>query len=518
MKILTLVDKKGSAIWTLAKSVQKHAKHFDIIVQDFHPKRPSIDQLEVTPGLLEEADLIDVQYWKTGEKVKELYPDIWHKKKKILTHHNPYDLHKLDWKDYIKVVVTNDEQQVSLPNATKIPLGIDLDFYEYNEELTEDKTVMMCVARIEGKKGVREVAQACKELKYKFILIGRISNGKYMDEVKEASGEYLEFHENVSEEEKLELYKRSGLHICNSIDGFETGTMPILESMAVGVPVLTRSVGHVPELFNGKNMIIRQGLPNDVELLKSEIKEIMENHPRREKIREYAWDTAKLWGDKRMARRFSSLFYSVLSEDPLISIIIPTYNRGENLIESIAGAVGQTYESKEVVVVDSGSESAETIVNEFMNHTKVPIKYIRFEREGYTLAEARNRGVIEAEGEVLVFCDDRLKMEPNAVEVFANVMSNQWWWGSKGGYRKGFVENFSAVQRETLIKYGMFCERMDRYGGMTQEVRTRFEKNGVNFVGIDGVNANQIVSTKGKHSRRKDIIASKLKLFKMYGG
>ncbi|MBU1759384.1 MAG: glycosyltransferase, partial [Bacteroidetes bacterium] len=54
----------------------------------------------------------------------------------------------------------------------------------------------------------------------------------------------------------------------NSLFDFESGTLPILEAMACGVPVLTRNIGHVPDLFDGKNMVIREGEQNDVEDLK----------------------------------------------------------------------------------------------------------------------------------------------------------------------------------------------------------------------------------------------------------
>jgi len=524
MNVLIITPKTPSAITTLAKAVEKHCPHFDIKVWDFHPKRPSLDQLSETPKLLEWADLVDVEYWKSGAKIKELWPDLFAKPKKILTHHNPYDLHKESWEEYDAVVVKNKTQQAALPRAYHIPHGIDLRFYKFNPKLTREKTVNMCVARIEGKKGVREVAQACRELGYKFLLVGRVSNTDYMRQVEEVGGKALEFYENVSEEKKLEIYYQSGVHVCNSVDNFESGTMPILEAMACGVPVLTRVVGLVPDIYNGKNMVIRQGPPEDVEGLKKDLQEMMENYDWRLKLRDYAWETVKNFGERRMARRYSSLYYQVLGFDalywgmPLVSIITPTYNRGEKLIESLVASVEQDYPNKELVVVDSGSESAEVIVSELRKQTKTPIKYIRFRKPGqYTLAEARNRGVIEAEGDVLVFCDDRLRMAPDAVSIFANVKSKQWWWGEKDDYLKGFVENFSAVRRRDFINGGMFCERMDTYGGLTQETRTRFEKQGFVFRGIRGARAWETVGSKNKSKKRGEIIESKLKLFKMYG-
>ncbi|PYS37918.1 MAG: glycosyltransferase family 2 protein, partial [Acidobacteria bacterium] len=39
----------------------------------------------------------------------------------------------------------------------------------------------------------------------------------------------------------------------------------------------------------------------------------------------------------------------------LVSIIIPTYNRANCVLEAIESAKAQTYQSKEIIVVDDGS-------------------------------------------------------------------------------------------------------------------------------------------------------------------
>ena len=81
------------------------------------------------------------------------------------------------------------------------------------------------------------MAQACVNLGYKLLLIGRISDNNYIRDVKAIGS--VEFRENITDKEVKKGYHNCAVHLCNSIDNFESGTLPILESMACGTPVLT---------------------------------------------------------------------------------------------------------------------------------------------------------------------------------------------------------------------------------------------------------------------------------------
>lgn len=526
MKILIIVDKPKTAIDKLAQMVKKYNPHFDITVFPIHPKRNDPLVFAEVYKLLVDCDLLDIHYWKSGEVLREMYPTEFKKKKKILCHFNPYDLDKKPWQNiYDKVVVGNQQMQVALPYARLIPYAVDFESVEYSDT-HEAGIVNMVVGRIEGKKGVKEVAIACRELGYRFHLIGRISKPDYFKEVKEAAGEGFKFYEDVSDHELKDHYKRALVHICNSVDGFESGTLPILEAMASGTIVLTRDIGHVSDINDGKNMIVRKGQVDDIEDLKQELANIMENLDRQQKIREKALYSVKNRPAQKMARQFSSLYYDILNTQfPLVSIIIPTHNDTiekddeDRLIECLMSAgKSQDYPHYEVVVVDSGKQSIELFINAARKLTKVPFKYCYFNRDGYTLAEARNRGIIEAEGKILVFCDERLQMDKNAIKEFVK-MSKQhcWLWGVKDDYQKAFVENFSSIRREDIIKSGMFNERIDRYGAMSEEIRKRFTQLGFAFQLVQNAHAKSMSRSKNRAQKMKDIIWAKLLLFKLYG-
>ena len=520
MRILIIVDKLGSAIDRLAQSVKRHLPHHQIIIAPIHPKRNDFETIVEAQKLMMWADIIDVHYWKSGQVLRQNFPSEFKAKPRILFHFNPYDAMSEENKEYDAVVVGNQEIYNKVPYAHLIPYAINLNFFKFNDTYTEDQTVMMSVNRIEGKKGVREVAQACKELGYQFILVGRVSKVDYMQDVMRAGSGNMKFIENATDEELGDTYYKSAIHVCNSVDGFESGTLPILEAMACGTPVLTRLIGHVPDLSNGGNMHIRVGQPDDVEDLKRELKAMMEGRAWRLAIREKAWDTVKNRDERRMALEVQKLYTKLyLPKVKLASIIIPTKDHPESFAECLLGAIQQDYTKFEIVVADSGEVPVRKIISEVQRHTEIPIKYIRFPaNSNYTLAEARNRAIIEADGEILVFCDDRMRMKPNAVSVFATyIRPRAWLWGIKDNVMKGFVENFSCVFRSEFVKHGLFNERMQWYGGMTQEIRERFEiKNNFEFIFMEEAKADAVKRATSKNARREDIIEAKFLVYKLY--
>lgn len=314
MKVLQITPIWPSAITTLCRQIVRHnTKKADIKLVTCHPKRPDQREIDQIRSLWKWCDLVDVQYWKSGAKVRELFPDLWPTKKKIISHYNPYNLNEENWQDYTVSVVVNSYQQSVLPQSRMIPLCIDLDFFKFNRSsYTTEPVVNMSVSRIESKKGVIQVAQSCHDLGYKFLLVGRVSDGEYMDRVKKAAGKMLDFRNNVSDDEVKKAYYQSAVHVCNSKDNFESGTMPVMESMACGLPVLTRRVGHVPDLYDGKNMHILETGHEDVENIKAQLSLLMNDRRHRISMRNHAVDTIQPRSDKWRAEEYRKLYEEVL--------------------------------------------------------------------------------------------------------------------------------------------------------------------------------------------------------------
>ncbi|MGL1862835.1 MAG: glycosyltransferase family 2 protein [Pseudodesulfovibrio sp.] len=86
----------------------------------------------------------------------------------------------------------------------------------------------------------------------------------------------------------------------------------------------------------------------------------------------------------------------------LVSVVIPTYNRAELLMDTISSVLEQTHQHLEVLVIDDGStDDTKEQVAALANPR---IRYIKTENTGLP-ASARNTGIAMAKGEFIAFLD-----------------------------------------------------------------------------------------------------------------
>ena len=529
MKIVSFADKEGSAIDRLAKMNQKRFGHLKYKHMCVHPKRPSEEVMAKARELIKWADVIDAVYWKTAVLLRKLFPEM-ENKKIILTHQNEHNIldtekNHWEWKDMVwdKIVAKNQWQYKHLKSSSCDPIfirhAVEFDDFSFIPQLTKEKVVGY-VGQIKKVKGVRELKQACDQLGYKLMIIGKPSEAEYWANFNK---EGLIHYTDVPDGKIGELFHQMRVFCCNSDDGTESGTMPILEAMVAGIPVVTRKIGTVRDVGkHQENMIIREGKYTDVEDLKASLRILMENEDISNELRENAWRAVRPYHPEVQSREYNKLYHKVLyPNSPIVSILMPTFNRAHLLTEQFEVLNNQTYQNFEVVICDDGStDETKSIVQEARGLYDYPIKYVNTgDTKAYGLAKVRNLGVIESIGEIIVLCDDRLRLDPDAIKALVEKLQGNdnhkyWVWGSKGQFKQ-FVENFSATWRKNLIDGGMFNERMTQYGGLTQETNARYTRQGIKFDWCPEALATPIMGTHSKSKHRQDIIKSKMTLFKM---
>jgi len=105
------------------------------------------------------------------------------------------------------------------------------------------------------------------------------------------------------------------------------------------------------------------------------------------------------------------------------SIIIPTYNRANLIIETVDSVRAQTYPHFEVIIVDDGStDKTGEIINEKYNKEE-KIKY--FLKQNEERGAARNYGLKQAKGDYAVFFDSDDWMQSHYLETLKCVIEQK---------------------------------------------------------------------------------------------
>lgn len=188
-----------------------------------------------------------------------------------------------------------------------------------------------------------------------------------------------------------------------------------------------------------------------------------------------------------------------------VSIVIPSYNRCDSLKVVLPALAKQSYPADryEIVLVDNGSTDG---TDQLIKELKIPnLKFIKQANSGRS--GARNRGIKEANGSIILFTDADIIADPNLVschvafhkekdpcavvgceiqvdtlEEYEEVKSHNlprrtlhkddkkvlpWYF---------FLTGNASVSKEALINVGMFDEEFTGYGHEDIELGYRLQK------------------------------------------
>lgn len=119
-----------------------------------------------------------------------------------------------------------------------------------------------------------------------------------------------------------------------------------------------------------------------------------------------------------------------MKTDNLVSIIIPTYNRGSLIQETLESIKHQTYRPLEVIVIDDGSTDQTKFIVEAWNEDFVGqsddsfrLRYVWQNNSGG--CRARNHGVSIATGDYINYLDSDDIISPNKIKQQVAVLSKQ---------------------------------------------------------------------------------------------
>jgi glycosyltransferase involved in cell wall biosynthesis len=158
--------------------------------------------------------------------------------------------------------------------------------------------------------------------------------------------------------------------------------------------------------------------------------------------------------------------------NPLVTIIIPTYNRADLIGETLHSVLNQTHKNWECIIVDdNSSDNTFFLVNEFVKNDDRFVYILKAESYHSGASSSRNIGLINAKGDFIQFLDSDDILASNKLEAQLHLLQNQ--------------SKFSLV----TCKWGFF-ERTDKYFEVFKEKSDfrNFEniKDYFDLIGRDG--------------------------------
>ena len=150
----------------------------------------------------------------------------------------------------------------------------------------------------------------------------------------------------------------------------------------------------------------------------------------------------------------------------LISIVVPCFNSGKTIKRTIESLKSQTWEKKEIIIVNDGSDDKETldILNLFEG-------VLIINQKNLGLSAARNTGAYKAKGRFLLFLDsddwiedDTLELMFNFFEKNISISKNNFIFSDiilEGNVKKNVSKNYNFFEQLFLnqIPYSIFIEK-----------------------------------------------------------
>ena len=193
-----------------------------------------------------------------------------------------------------------------------------------------------------------------------------------------------------------------------------------------------------------------------------------------------------------------------LSENTLVSVIIPCYNQGQFIEQALFSVEKSLNRNYEIIIVNDGSDDSLTIrkLDKLRDRG-----YNIIDQENKGLANARNRGIMEARGEYILPLDADNKIDPlyimRAIDFFDEnkdlgvVYSNCRVFGDSSGFRmlkdfdigqilvQNYIDACTVIRKSAVQDVGGFNENMPVQGYEDWDLWIRLFRKGWIFKHVD---------------------------------
>ncbi|MHC4571765.1 MAG: glycosyltransferase [Planctomycetota bacterium] len=257
-------------------------------------------------------------------------------------------------------------------------------------------------------------------------------------------------HWGLSPEELQEMYYAADVYINSA--WYEGFGLPTLEAMACGVPVIQVNNQGLDGVVNDRqNCLVVP--PQNPRTMAEALEILIKDHKLREHLIKNGLKTASRFSLKNQYGMFVAEFEKILNckfDDtlvkttkqelecgtekdrlkkinsqfqPLISVLVPTYNQAKYLPAALDSLIAQTYGNWEAIVVNDGSTDETPLVME--RYAAMDRRIRLFQKENGGVASALNEGLKNTRGEWICWLSSDDLFEPNKLAVHIRAIGRQ---------------------------------------------------------------------------------------------
>ncbi|MDY0387773.1 MAG: glycosyltransferase family A protein [Methanolobus sp.] len=133
---------------------------------------------------------------------------------------------------------------------------------------------------------------------------------------------------------------------------------------------------------------------------------------------------------------------------PLISVVIPLYNKEPYIKRAIDSVLSQKIEDFELIIVDDGSTDKSAEVVQSINDERIKL----MQQENAGVSAARNRGIKEAKADLIAFLDADDEWLPDFLEISLELWQK---YPNAGAYFTGYIQYINAGIETNTDIYGI---------------------------------------------------------------
>jgi len=339
-----------------------------------------------------------------------------------------------------------ERQGIDPDRIRVIPSGVDLARFAFRERAPgpDGRVVVTFVGRFAEKKGALDATTAVSEVarRHPKVVARFVGYGPQEAELRAAltgapfAAEIVDGRTPGAVEQAL---AETHLVVTPSRTGSdgdaETLSVVNLEAQASGVPIVTSRHGGIPEgVADDSAVLTAEG---DLAALTAALDDLVA-HPER-------WPAMGRAGRRHVALNFElgartaevEAAYGALldrrpfaeararrSEWPIVSVVVPTYNRRDLVSRTMDALEQQTYPADRVEVVVADDASTDGTIDALeQRSTRWPLRVVTHE-VNRSAAEARNSGLAVATGEIIAFTDSDCRPVPTWLEALVAGMDD----------------------------------------------------------------------------------------------